>query len=585
MLFGVLPVLTSGPGKPVVMKSHQNSLSNSDRYKLLIAIALVLGGIIRFMPVAMAGFPVNDGGMFYVMVEELKANQFALPAFTQYNLAEYPFAYPPFGFYATALVSSLLRIPALDVVRWLPPLVSTLSLLAFYLLADEILRSTECCVNIRTDSLNYTGNSPDASSEKYARSSKTQAALATLFFGLVPDSFGWAIMGGGITRSFGLLFLFLTIAYANRLFTRPRGLPVPLWVHAGLTALFGALAFLSHPETGLQAAGACALLWLFRGRSKKTFLWSVGVALGVVALTAPWWGTVLSNHGLAPFQSALQTSDDGTFHLAKLLTLQFGGGAFFSLTVAMGLVGTLAVLARREYLLPVWLALPFFVDPRSAGGMALMPMAMLAAYGFDQVLAPALLSLRGREGAWLADRFVTLSLFGIAFYLFFGSGVFGLGLAGASLSPADRETIAWVGANIPPGNDFLLLTGEQYSMKDPFQEWFPALTEQRSQTTLQGAEWTLGADFFPRYGELVALQHCADVACIEAWGKRTGLEHQYLLIKVLPGGGSSPLRGSLALLLNSVRDSAKYELFYETGDVILFQTPDTECLRDTRCQE
>ena len=104
-----------------------------DSHKLFLLFALLLGGIVRFMPVAMAGFPVNDGGMFYVMVEELQANHFLLPAFTQYNLADIPYAYPPFGFYATALISSLFRIPALDVVRWLPPLVSTLSLLAFYL--------------------------------------------------------------------------------------------------------------------------------------------------------------------------------------------------------------------------------------------------------------------------------------------------------------------------------------------------------------------------------------------------------------------------------------------------------------------
>jgi hypothetical protein len=517
------------------------TLSKNDQQKLFILIALLLGGIVRFVPVVMAGFPVNDGGMFYVMVEELQANHFTLPAFTQYNLAGIPYAYPPFGFYATAMISSLFQIPALDVLRWLPPLVSTLSLLAFYLMADEILHSN------------------------------TQAALATIFYGLVPDSFGWAIMGGGITRSFGLLFLFLTIAYANRLFTRTSGLPVPLRVQAALTALFGALAFLSHPETGVQAAAACILLWLFRGRSKRTLLWSAAVALGVVVLSAPWWGTVLANHGLAPFQSALQTSDDGAFHLAKLLTLQFGGGVFFNLTVALGLVGLLAVLAGKKFLLPIWLALPFFVDPRSAGGMALIPMSLMAAYAFDQVLAPALLSLRQKEGTWLADRFVTLTMFAMAFYLFFNSAVFGLGLPGGSLSTADRKTIAWVDENIPPGSDFLLLTGEQYSMKDPFQEWFPALTAQHSQTTLQGAEWTLGADFFPFYGELVALQHCADVGCVEAWGKRTGLERKYLLIKVLPAGSASPLRGSLELLLDSVRTSGQYDLIYESENAVIFE--------------
>ncbi len=510
-------------------------MDNKDAYKVFLLLAILLGGIVRFMPVFMAGFPVNDGGMFYVMVEELKADHFLLPAFTQYNLAGIPYAYSPFGFYATGLISSLFRIPALDVVRWLPPLVSALSLLAFYLLAREILRSP------------------------------LQAALATLFYGLVPNSFSWAIMGGGITRSFGLLFLFLTIAFANRLFTRTSGR------YAALTALFGALAFLSHPETGLQAAAACILLWLFRGRSRLALLWSFAVALGVVALTAPWWWTVLGYHGLAPFQSAFQTSDDGAFHLAQLLTLQIGSGVFFNLTVAFGVIGLLAVLARRDFLLPVWLVFPFFLDPRSAGGMALVPLAMLAAFGFDELLAPALLSLRGHAGTWFADRFVSLSMFGVGFYLFFGAAIFGIGLAGASLSAADRETIAWVDANSPPGSDFLLLTGEQYSMKDPFQEWFPALTKQRSLTTLQGAEWTLGADFFPFYGELVALQHCAEADCIEAWGERNGLDHRYLLIKMLPEGSASPLKASLDLLLDSVRESGQYRLVSETKNAVIFE--------------
>ncbi len=510
-----------------------------DSHKLFLLLALLLGGIVRFMPVAMAGFPVNDGGMFYVMVEELQANKFVLPAFTQYNLADIPYAYPPFGFYITALISSLFRIPALDVVRWLPPLVSTLSLLAFYLLADELLRS------------------------------KTQAALATLFYGLLPASFGWAIMGGGITRSFGLLFLFLTIAFANRLFTRTSGLRP--WVQAALTAIFGALAFLSHPETGLQAAAACILLWLFRGRSKKTLLWSVAVVFGVLALTAPWWGTVLSNHGWAPIQSAMSSSNDGTSSAwVSLVTLQFGSGVFFNLTVALGLVGLLGMLARREFFFLAWLVLPFFVDPRSADGIALMPISLLAAYCFDGLLAPALVSLRKHEGDWLADRFVTLTLFAMAFYLFFGAGVFGIGLAGNSLSASDRETISWVDENIPPGSDFLLLTGEQYSMKDPFQEWFPALTEQRSHTTLQGKEWTLAEDFFPFYGELVALQHCADVGCVEAWGEQTGLSHQYLVIKKLPEGSSSPLQASLALLYKSVYRSNQYELIHETNNAAIF---------------
>ena len=230
-------------------------------------LAILLGGIVRFMPVVMAGFPVNDGGMFYVMVEEFKANHFLLPAFTQYNLARY-----------SLCISALWVLchgtdfqPVSHSGSGGGPLAAATGQHAF-------LAGLLSCLAIEILGISSTG-----------------CAWRPFSMDLFLNSFGWAIMGGGITRSFGLLFLFLTIAFANRLFTRTSGL------HAALTALFGALAFLSHPETGMQAAAACILLWLFRGRSRQTLLWSWAVALGVVALTAPWWGTVLGISRSGPF--------------------------------------------------------------------------------------------------------------------------------------------------------------------------------------------------------------------------------------------------------------------------------------------
>ena len=115
----------------LVMRTDRKNLQEKDFYVLILVLSIVLGGILRFIPPTLAGFPVHDGGMFYYMVEELKSNHFALPAFTTYNLSDIPFAYPPFGFYVTALISTLFRIPTLDVVRWMPSIISTFALLAF----------------------------------------------------------------------------------------------------------------------------------------------------------------------------------------------------------------------------------------------------------------------------------------------------------------------------------------------------------------------------------------------------------------------------------------------------------------------
>ena len=108
--------------------------------ELILFFSLLFGAILRFFPTLMSGSPINDGGMFYLMIEDLKANRFLLPAATSYNHLNIPFAYPPLSFYVGGFISSL-GISALDVLRWLPPLISTLSILALYWMASLMLDS------------------------------------------------------------------------------------------------------------------------------------------------------------------------------------------------------------------------------------------------------------------------------------------------------------------------------------------------------------------------------------------------------------------------------------------------------------
>src|SRR6476646_7968617 len=112
-------------------------LLSGDRIALL-AIMLItnLGLFIRLAHVAAGNdFPLHDGGMFYVMVEDLQKSNYSLPAHTSYNGGQIPFAYPPLGFYAAALLNDLAQISLVDIFRFVPAFVSTLTIPAFYLLA------------------------------------------------------------------------------------------------------------------------------------------------------------------------------------------------------------------------------------------------------------------------------------------------------------------------------------------------------------------------------------------------------------------------------------------------------------------
>lgn len=98
-------------------------------------------------------------------------------------------------------------------------------------------------------------------------------------------------------------------------------------------------------------------------------------------------------------------------------------------------------------------------------------------------------------------------------------------------------------------------------MVDPVQEWFPALSNRHSSTTLQGLEWTLFNRFMPRLGELYDLQECSGAVCVEKWADRTALLFTHVLIdKPRVGEG----------LLSSFRDDPEYVMIYENPTFVIF---------------
>ena len=60
---------------------------------LFLFVSLFFGAIVRFAPTVISGSVINDGGMFYAMIEDLKATGFLLPSATTYNNLQIPFAY------------------------------------------------------------------------------------------------------------------------------------------------------------------------------------------------------------------------------------------------------------------------------------------------------------------------------------------------------------------------------------------------------------------------------------------------------------------------------------------------------------
>ncbi len=489
-------------------------MPDSRRAAVWLAAALAIGLAVRLPRVLADRFPINDGGIFCVMAGELAHAGLALPAFTDYNRARIPFAYPPLALYVTAALhlATGWTVPAL--LRFLPLLTNLGAIAAFLLLARRVL------------------GSPFA------------AGLAALLFVVLPRSYEFLIAGGGLTRGFGFLFALLALAAGHDLLVGDRrraALPAAVW---------SGLALLSHPEMGLFALVGLAVIAATAGLDRRRLVGLAGVAAAAALIAAPWWVTVLSRHGLQPFLGASATADWRWGSLLRLASPELTGERGLAPVACLALLALLIAIRNKHLLLPGWLFAAYIVVPRSAPTLATIPLALLAAGALTEIVLPAfgpfpdVASIRSRATSNAAKALVLAALLTYTLVVSNLHRTSEQWPAMRRVSPAEREAMAWVAANTPGDARFLVASTARSWWADPVDAWFPALARRTSVATANGAEWLPGGEFSHRLEEYSALKACktVDAACVEAWSARFGNGFAYVWVSK-PAGATTEAPG------------------------------------------
>jgi hypothetical protein len=524
--------------------------------------ALILAVIVRGVLVLSRDFPLNDGALFFLMTEELAANGFSLPAFTAYNAANIPFAYSPLGFYLAAALDAIPGMSLVDVFRILPLVFSALCVVAFYLLARELIPARYTVI----------------------------AALWT--FAVLPRSFLWLIMGGGLTRSIGFFFAILTLWQVHRAYTRRQ------WRHVGWATVFASLTVLGHIGTAPFVAFSSALMLLYFGRSRFGIYASVAIGVGTIMLTAPWWVSVASTHGFAPFFAAGATG--GTVFGTHTRGEALGKLAFFGLGTAeplfpiigaLAILGAFATLTRRGAFLPIWWMAIILLDTRAGATYSSIPVALLAGIALTEVIIPIIarppswihsLSSHGPGSGWdtlmgaprhrqwtVAAVLIVLAGYGISSALVRRPGLNAEGRYLTSLSADDRAAMSWVARTTPQSSRFLILVGGAAGgwWADRVGEWFPVLAHRVSVATVQGTEW-LPADVFDiREREYNELQGCAvwGSTCLQQWARDHAMPFSHIYIpKTLAFPCCAPLD-------NALRQDPSFELVFDGPGAAIYE--------------
>lgn len=482
-------------------------------------IILAVSFSVRMLPVAAADFPLNDGGLFFQMSLDIQANGYALPEYTTFNGGEIPFAYPPLGFYVAAALSDVLGLDLIDTYQYLPPLVSGLVPLLVFLLLRALLQSVRL------------------------------AAVAALVYSLLPGSFEWQIAGGGMTRSFGTLFMVAALWQATMMYRTMR------WRHVWATAGCAGLTVLSHVGYAFDLAVLAALLFLYLGRSRRGVHRSVVVVAGMALVVTPWLLTVVARHGLDPFVHASTTSGSGAGGAWSALLFRFGQEPFLSFGVVLGVVGLFLALDRGWWLLLAWALVVPLLDARQGPQVALIPLAAGAAVTFQ--------SLASRIGK-ANPGFVLLVVY-VGLAMGIGAVIYPTNSRMLDHVPeTDRRLMSSMRDQSEKDAKYLILSGEDVSTS-AVMEWFPALTGRESITTAQGREWL--PDFAQAFESAREMTNCylSSLDCVERVAAERGLtfDHVYVLGTHMDSTG---MVYRPQMLLDDLASSPDYALVRAEGD-------------------
>lgn len=473
--------------------------------------AIGLGTLARLLPFINTDFPLNDGALFLQMTRDIQAAGYLIPETTTYNALDIPFVYSPLAFYLAAVLNDFLGVPLLDVFRALPFLFSVATILAFYLVARQLLRLSE-------------------------------AAIAVIAFALLPRSWEWMVLGGGITRSLGFLLALLTIAAAIRMY-RTRALR---WVLA--TGVLAGLTALAHPQAAVFMALSLSVLLFATGWSWASFrLLALAGVVGALVI-APWLVPMLIRHGPDPFLSARATGGGSLLGVILFLKLRFTGAPFMDILGIIGFTGLAVALAQRRWLAPVWLALILLVDSRGGATYAMVPLALLIGVAVVAGVRAMGVQFQPDRPFMAVRRYPGLSAAGLTvLVLAIGTNQGTIVKDNSVLLPVSddqRTAMEWVAANLPPNASVAVVTGLDFWEGDRVSEWFPVLAQRRSVATFQGYEW-LGVERWRAQLDAIRdLQACdrrlAD--CLVAWQAKYNLGASFVMMpKGIVGGPPSAI--------------------------------------------
>jgi hypothetical protein len=481
----------------------QKRLNFSVAHERVAAILLIAAGVVaRAMHLLHIDvtLPYTAGGLFVQFAETITQNSFMLPQYIPFYAI--PFGYPPLSFYILAIVIGPLGIDGVTAINFLPPFLSIFTMPLVYMLARRLGFST------------------------------AGRLFALTVFAVLPSAYVEFVESAGLAEVVGELMLLSFAICLVDVYKRKTVSPPYL---TGL--LFGGCV-LASPGSAYASVLlylAFVVMGLFNQSHPRPKRLAAPFIVGLVgvAFSAPYWLTVISNHGIDLFTTTvagqygagpLQGIQTALQPLLLHFRVAYAEAPIF--WDALILVSFVWAVFTREWLLPI-VFLAFAAIPREGRWLMVAPAAlqtgMFLSNAFKGMLAGS-----SRSKATVARNSWNAGLIGL---IAFAYVVFNVSASSQAIIPdyhnkiwADRiEAMQWVRFNTPGNAKVISLSNEFVT------EWTPNIAKRGTVNVVQGLEW-LPARQAAASGLNGRLERCADIQCVKAALVETDGEAEYWLL-------------------------------------------------------
>jgi len=504
---------------------------NYDDHRIAILPASI-GALISLSYIVLHPDPAIPG-LYFQMAAAVQANNYILPQLIpHYTSGGLPFAYPPLSFYLLAAVQDLTGISFKTSALGLALVYNVGWAVTGYWFAYELFQS------------------------------RRQAAVAGILMSSTPAIFYTHLGAYGAVRSLAFLTMIAGFAAGVRIFKNQD----KRWIAVG--ACFFALTILSHPLYAFWFGVTYLVMFAAFSRTANGLIAGCGVAVGGLALTAPWWGWVAVQHGPHVFVGAMGTHGGVAGNgfpvksLAKIWTLKELKFAPLTLWYLMPL-GVAYLVAQKRFFLPIWLAIVALGAWRHR--ITVLIEALIATPLLVNGLIPAIervatsRSYGRRIGELtLAGILIAGVLSGVLFSSTIAGAVFpGTPVPASSFDGPQEEAAAWMQTETPPDATFVAIAPVGTNEKLPY----------KSQRTLLvmpwGAEWNGDGAYMEHQTTIHSLRSCGGVKCVENIFAKKGISPDHLYLD----------KGSIEVA--SFRASDQYRAAFENSEVAIFRRQQT----------